>query len=74
MNMTDTKEDHMSSTARLLSAVGGFVLLGIYSWVMTAGDGRPASWAWIMLLAAVALLLTSARSYAAVRAADRHDD
>lgn len=72
--MTDTKEDLMSSTVRLLGTLAGFVLLGIYSWVMTAGDGRPASWAWIMLLAAVALLATSARSYAAVRAGERHDD
>ncbi len=53
----------------LPAGVAGFVLIGIYSWIMTATNGEAASWAWLVLVAAVALLAAAARAAVAARQA-----
>ena len=51
----------MKSKKRLSAGAISIVLVGVYSWVMMATDGA-ASWAWLILLAAIALLVVAARS------------
>lgn len=63
----------MSSAQQLLSGIIGFALLGVYSWVMTGSSGGAGSWAWVILVAGVVLLATTARSVAARRAATSDD-
>ncbi len=63
----------MSSAQQLFRGIAGFVLLGIYSWTMIASSGSAGSWAWVILVAGVALLGTTARSVAIQRAGSRDD-
>ena len=57
----------MSSTQKLLSAIVGLGLIGVYSWIMTAGGGN-SSWAWLILLAGIGMLVSTARPVAARKA------
>lgn len=63
----------MSQRQQLIAGITGFVLIGLYSWIMTAADGTAASWAWVILVAAVVLLVSTARSVAKARAERRGD-
>lgn len=65
------EERKVSSKQQLISGIVGFGLIGIYSWVMMAGNGTSGNWAWVILLAAVAVLVTTARSVAANRDSER---
>ncbi len=57
----------MSASQQLIAGIAGFALIGVYSWIMMASAGSAASWAWIVLAAAVVLLGSTARSVAAAR-------
>lgn len=63
----------MSSTQERLSGIIGFVLIGVYSWIMMASNGEAASWAWLVLLAAVGLLAATARSVTVRSRQSRND-
>lgn len=60
----------MPAVKPLPAGVAGFALLGIYSWIMTGTNGEAASWAWLVLVAAVALLAVAAQAATAARRAD----
>lgn len=45
-----------------------FLLAGAYSWIMTATSGEAASWAWLLLVVAAAVLGIAARAAVARRA------
>ena len=61
----------MSSTQQKTAGILGLALIGIYSWIMIATNGSAATWASLILLAAIALLVTAARSLAVSRAKER---
>ena len=61
----------MSSTQQMTAGILGLALIGIYSWIMIATNGSAATWASLILLAAIALLVTAARSLAVSRAKER---
>ena len=61
----------MSSTQQMTAGILGLALIGIYSWIMIATKGSAATWASLILLAAIALLVTAARSLAVSRAKER---
>lgn len=52
----------MSNKSRNLIALAGVILIGVYSVVMMATSGS-ANWAWIILVAALALVAVSARGW-----------
>ena len=58
----------MSKGQQLAAAIVGFALIGIYSWIMMGTSGGGGSWAWILLVAAVVLLVWTARAAAAGKA------
>ena len=60
----------MPGTRQLINGVAGFVLLGIYSWIMIGTNGEAASWAWLVLVAAITLLAVAARAAIVARQAD----
>lgn len=57
----------MSTIKPLPTGIAGFALLGIYSWIMTGTNGTAASWAWLVLIAAVGLLAMAARAAVVAR-------
>ncbi len=63
----------MPNRGPLAAGIAGLVLIAIYSWVMMATSGS-ADWAWLVLLAAIALLVWSARSAASGTSEDRGSD
>lgn len=63
----------MSKQQQLTAGFTGFVLIAAYSWIMTAAEGTVASWAWMILAAAIVLLVATARSVAAADAEHRGD-
>jgi hypothetical protein len=48
-------------------------LVGVYSWIMMASNGAAASWAWLILVAVVLLLVVAARSERADASGDRNE-
>ncbi len=60
----------MLATKHVATGITGFALLGIYSWIMTGTNGEAASWAWLILVAAVALLAVTARAAVVARQAN----
>lgn len=59
------------SSPQLIGLITGLGLIGIYSWVMTASSGTNADWAWVILLAAAAVLIGTGRSVTAQRSTHR---
>ena len=50
----------MSNRPQLAAGLAGLVLIVIYSWIMMASSGST-SWAWLILLGGVVMLVWSAR-------------
>lgn len=61
----------MSTTQQAIAGITGFILIGVYSWIMIAASGS-AGWAWIILAAGIVVLVSTARSVATART-ERHD-
>jgi preprotein translocase subunit SecD len=58
------EEGKMTKNQQLTAGIAAVVLVGVYSWIMTASEGTIASWAWLLLIVAAALLVVTARSVA----------
>lgn len=58
----------MSHNQQLAAGITGFGLIGAYSWIMTSADGTAGSWAWLILAAAIVLLVSTARSVSTAKA------
>jgi hypothetical protein len=54
----------MSVRQQFTAGISGFALMGLYSAIMMATAGTAASWAWILLVGAIGLLVMTARSVA----------
>ena len=63
----------MSKQQQFIAGFTGFALIAAYSWIMTAAEGTIASWAWMILAAAIVLLVSTARSVNAGNAEHRGD-
>jgi hypothetical protein len=61
----------MSRGQQVAGLIVGLGLIGIYSWIMVGSSGTTASWAWIVLLAGVGVLIWTARAAAISRSDDR---
>ncbi|MDH5373365.1 MAG: hypothetical protein OEX97_10520 [Acidimicrobiia bacterium] len=61
----------MSSKQQTATAIVALAMIGIYSWIMMASSGSAATWASLILLAAIALLVTAGRSLATARDRER---
>jgi hypothetical protein len=61
----------MSNTQQVTAGIVAVTLVVLYSIVMTTSGGTAASWAWVLLLGAFALLGWIARSAVTARAERR---
>jgi len=63
----------MTSRKRISAGAISLVLVGVYSWIMMGSNGSAASWAWLILLAAIGMLVVAVRSYRADTSGDRDE-
>ena len=63
----------MASRKRLSAGAMSIALVGVYSWIMMASNGTAASWAWLILVAVVLLLVAAAWSERADASGDRNE-
>ena len=63
----------MSASKRLTAGAIGVVLVIVYSAIMMATSGATASWAWLLLVAAIGALVVSARSSDVPASGERND-
>ena len=51
----------MTKSQRSITATAALALVGAYSWIMMGTSGSAASWAWLILAAAIAFLAAGSR-------------
>ncbi|MCP3995865.1 MAG: hypothetical protein GY722_12500 [bacterium] len=51
----------MAANKRVWVGVIGIALVGVYSAIMMASNGAAASWAWLILAAAIGAIILAAR-------------